>query len=92
MCLSYTVRIILHYCREAQEIVNCLIGQYLSIVCLRQSYMLLQVMFLVEFGLVMGTRIIEILWHKSVLLEGLKILVTCLKCDDIFFFYRLHIF
>lgn len=37
MCLSYTVRIILHYCREAQEIVNCLIGQYLSIVCLRQS-------------------------------------------------------
>ena len=54
--------------------------------------MLLQVMFLVEFGLVMGTRIIEILWHKSVLLEGLKILVTCLKCDDIFFFYRLHIF
>ena len=48
--------------------------------------MLLQVMFLVEFGLVMGTRIIEILWHKSVLLEGLKILVTCLKCDDIFFF------
>ena len=49
--------------------------------------MLLQVMFLVEFGLVMGTRIIEILWHKSVLLEGLKILVTCLKCDDIFFFF-----
>ena len=31
------VRNILHYSREAQEIANCLIGQYLSMVCLRQS-------------------------------------------------------
>ena len=46
--------------------------------------MLLQVMFSVEFGLVMDTRIIEILRHKSILLQGLNYLVTCLKCDDIF--------
>ena len=46
--------------------------------------MLLQVIFLVQFGLVMDTRIIELLWHKSILLQGLKSLVTCLKCDDIF--------
>ena len=45
--------------------------------------MLLQVIFLVQFGLVKDTRIIELLWHKSILLQGLKNLVTCLKCDDI---------
>ena len=53
---------------------------------------LLQVMFSVEFGLVMDTRIIEILWHKSILLQWLKNLVTCLIFDDIFFLYKLHIF
>ena len=46
--------------------------------------MLLQVMFSVEFGLVMDTRIMEILGQKSILLQGLKNLVTCLKCDNIF--------
>ena len=35
--------------------------------------MLLQVILSVEFGLVIDTRIIEILWHKSILLRGLKI-------------------
>ena len=49
--------------------------------------MLLQAMCLVEFGLVMNTRITEILWYKSILLQGLKNLVTCLKCDDICCFY-----
>ena len=49
--------------------------------------MLLQAMFLVEFGLVMNTRITDILRHKSILLQGLKNLVTCLKCDDICCFY-----
>ena len=39
--------------------------------------MLLQVMFLAEFGLVMDTRIR--------ISQGIKNLVTCLKCDDIFF-------
>ena len=41
-------------------------------------------MFLVEFGLLMDTRIIEILWHKLILLQVLKNMVTRLKCDDIF--------
>ena len=45
--------------------------------------MLLQVMFSVEFGLVMDTRIMEILGQKSILLR-LKNLETCLKCDNIF--------
>ena len=48
-------------------------------------------LFLVEFGLAMYTRIIEILWHKSILLQWPKNLITCLKCDD-FFLYKLHIF
>ena len=75
---------------EAQEIVwdFCACGR----INLQLSYrtvssykwMLLQVMFSVEFGLVMDTRIIEILRHKSILLLGLNYLVTCLKCDDIF--------
>ena len=46
--------------------------------------MLLQVMLSVKFGLVMDTRVIEILGQKSILLQGLKNLVTCLKCHDIF--------
>ena len=47
--------------------------------------MLLQVTFSVEFGLVMDTRIIEIFLLKLILLQGLKNLVTCIKCDDIFY-------
>ena len=45
------------------------------------------IMFLVQFGLVMDTRIIEIFMtmHKAILLEGLKNLVTCLKCRMTFF-------
>ena len=66
---------------------NCLTGQYLSTNGLFGTIIgLLHVMFSVEFGLVMDTRIIEILWHKSILLQWLKNLVTCLTFDDIFFY------
>ena len=41
------------------------------------------------FGLVMDTRIIEILWQCT--RQGLKNLVTCLKCRMTFFNRKLHI-
>ena len=73
---------------EGEWTYNCLIGQSLSTNGLFGTVIDVDaIMFLVQFGLVMDTRIIEIfmIMHKAILLEGLKNLVTCLKCRMTFF-------